>query len=108
MSDYIGAPPATKIIPVTKGCDKSFTVQRTDADGDPVNFDSGTTVYMWIDINRANPTKVDATVTGSTAAFTISDTICDQVRSGTAWRAVIDVGDLEIPLLVGRFERHDG
>lgn len=108
MSEYIGAPPAQKVIPVTKGCDRAFTVQRTNPTGTPVNFDAGTTVYMWIDIDRANPTKVDAVVSGSTAAFTISDTICDQVRSGTAWRAVIDLGDLEVPLLVGRFERHDG
>ena len=108
MSEYLGAPPAVKTIPVTKGCDRAFTVQRTNSSGSPVNFDAGTTVYMWIDIDRANPTKVDAVVSGSTAAFTISDTICDQVRSGTAWRAVIDLGDLEVPLLVGRFERHDG
>ena len=108
MTDYIGAPPQEKLIPVTRGCDRAFTVQRTNAQGQAQNFDAGTTVYMWIDINKAAPTKVNAVVSGATAAFTISDTICDQVKTGTRWRAVLDLGDLEIPLLVGKFERHDG
>ena len=106
MSGYIGAPPITKKIPVTKGCDFSFTIQRIDADGDPVNFDVGTTVYVWVDLDPA--VKVNAVVSGSTAAVTIPDAVCDQVRNSTRWRAVIDQGDLEVPLLVGRFERNDG
>lgn len=108
MTDYIGQPPAEKLIPVTRGCDRSFTIQRTDAQGQPLNFDAGNTVYLWIDINKAAPTKVDAVISGANAAITISDTICDQVKTGTRWRAVLDQGALEIPLLVGRFERHDG
>lgn len=108
MTDYIGAPPAEKLIPVTRGCDRSFTIQRTNAQGQPVNFDAGNTVYLWIDIDRTNPTKVDAVVSGSNAAITIPDSVCDAVRTGTRFRAVLDQGDLEIPLLVGRFERHDG
>lgn len=106
MSGYIGAPPITKKIPVTKGCDFSFTIQRIDADGDPVNFAPGTTVYVWVDLDPA--VKVNAVVSGSTAAVTIPDAVCDQVRNSTRWRAVIDQGDLEAPLLVGRFERNDG
>jgi len=106
VSDYIGAPPATRKIPVTKGCDFSFTIQRTDAEGQPADFDAGTTVYVWVDIDP--PVKVDAVVSGSTAAVTISDSVCDLVKNSTRWRAVLDKGDLEIPLLVGRFERNDG
>lgn len=106
MSEYIGAPPAEKVIPVTKGCDRSFTLQRVDPEGEPISFDSGSTVYMWIDLSV--PVKVDATVVGSTASLTISDAVCDQVTKGTRWRVVLDQGELEIPLLVGRFERHDG
>lgn len=106
MSGYIGAPPITKKIPVTKGCDFSFTIQRIDADGDPINFDAGTAVYVWVDLDPA--VKVNAVVSGSTAAVTIPDAVCDQVRNSTRWRAVIDQGDLEVPLLVGRFERNDG
>lgn len=106
MTNYIGAPPAAKKIPVTKGCDFSFTIQRVDVDGDPTNFDVGTTVYVWVDLDP--PVKVNAVVSGSTAAVTISDAVCDQVKNSTRWRAVIDKGDLEVPLLVGRFERNDG
>lgn len=108
MTDYITPPPQTATIPVTRGCDRSFTLQRTDTAGDPQDFNAGTTVYLWVDIDKAEPTKVEAVVSGSTAAFTIPDTVCDQVKTGTRWRAVLDQGDLEIPLLVGRFERHDG
>lgn len=108
MTDYIGSPPAEKLIPVTRGCDRAFTIQRTNAQGQATNFDNGTQVYMWVDIDKTNPTKVNAVVSGSTAAFTISDTVCDAVRTGTRWRVILDVGDLEIPLLVGKFERHDG
>ena len=104
---YIGQPPAERIIPVTKGCDRLFTIQRIQDDV-PTNFDAGSTVYMWVDIDRSSPTKVDATVSGSTAAFAIQSTVLDQVRNSTKWRIVLDLGATEIPLLVGRFERHDG
>lgn len=108
-SNYIGTPPETKIIPVTRGCDKSFTIQRIDVDGDPIDFDTGTSVYMWIDIQRSDPTRVDAVVSGAIAAFTLQSTVCDLVRDGVSWRVVLDLGqDVELPLLVGKFERHDG
>lgn len=106
--DYIGNPPQEKLIPVTRGCDRLFTIQRLDTDGDPQNFEAGSTVYMWVDVDKTAPTKVDATVSGSQAAFAIQSTVLDLVRTGTRWRIVLDVGNTEIPLLVGRFERHDG
>lgn len=106
MSDYLAPPPVSKIISVTKGCDRSFSLQRVGTDGQPISFDSGSTVYLWVDI--ASPVKVNATVTGSVAAFTIPDNVCDQVKNSTRFRAVLDLGDLEIPMMVGRFERHDG
>lgn len=105
---YIGAPPQERIIPVTRGCDRLFTLQRRDSEGDPQNFEAGSQVYMWIDIDRSAPTKVDAVVSGSTAAFAIQSDVLDQVRSSTRFRVVLDVGTTEIPLLVGKFERHDG
>lgn len=108
MSDYISPPPSEKLIPVTRGCDRSFSLQRVDTNGSAVNYAAGTTVYMWIDIDKTNPTKVDATVSGATAAFTIPSTVADLVKTGTKWRAVLDLGELEVPLLVGKFERHDG
>ena len=108
MAEYVAAPPIERLLPVTKGCDRAFTVQRVDTDGDPVNYQAGTTVYMWIDIDRDNPTKVDAVVNGPNALLTIESTVADQVRTGTRWRVVVDYGSLELPLIVGRFERRDG
>ena len=108
VTDYVIPPPVEKVLPVTRGCDRAFTVKRVDDSGNAVNFSAGTTVYMWVDIDAANPTKVNATVSGANAAFVIDSVVCDQVRNGTRWRAVLDQGDLETPLLVGRFERRDG
>ena len=108
MTDYLAPPPIEKVIPVTKGCDRSFTLQRVNSSGTPVNFGAGVTVYLKIDIDKTAPTTVNATVSGSTASITIPDTVCDQVKNGTRWRAILDQGDLETALLVGTFERHDG
>lgn len=107
-ANYICAPPAERVIPVTLGCDRAFTVQRVSSSGAAVNFDAGSQVYMWVDVDKAAPTKVDATVSGSTAAFALQSTVLDLVRSSTRWRIVLDVGELEVPLLVGKFERYDG
>jgi hypothetical protein len=107
VTDYLSPPPLEKVIPVTRGCDRSFTLQRVNTSNTPVNF-GNVTVYLKIDIDKAAPTTVNAVVSGSTAAFTIPDSVCDQVKTGTRWRAILDQGDLETPLLVGTFERHDG
>lgn len=95
-------------MPVTRGCDKLFTLERRDADGVPQDYESGSEVYMWVDVDRDDPTRVDAVVSGSQAAFAIQSELLDQVRNGMRWRIVLDVGSVEIPLLVGRFERRDG
>jgi hypothetical protein len=108
VSDYICAPPAERVIPVTRGCDRSFTIQRLNSGGTAVNFDAGSSVYMWIDVDRVAPTKVDAAVSGSNAAFTLDYTLCDLVKTGTRWRVVLKIGSSELPLLVGKFERYDG
>lgn len=107
MTDYLIAPPDEKVIPITRGADRAFTIRRVDSDGDPVSFGSAT-VYCFIDVDSANPTKVDATVTGSEAAFVLPSTVLDLVRNRARWRIIWDQGDLETPLLVGRFERRDG
>lgn len=107
MTDYLTPPPAEAVIPATRGCDRRFSVQRVQA-GSPTPFDAGTQVYIWIDIDKTAPTRVDAVVAGSVAAFTLPSTVLDLVRTGTRWRIVHDVGDAETALLVGRFERHDG
>lgn len=107
-ANYICAPPAERVIPVTKGCDRAFTIQRVSSTGAAVNFDAGSQVYMWLDVDKAAPTKVDAVVSGSMAAFALQSTVLDLVKGSTRWRIVLDVGELEVPLLVGKFERHDG
>jgi hypothetical protein len=108
MADYICAPPVERLIPVSRGCDRSFSIQRLNSGGSAVNFDSGSTVYMWIDIDRSNPTKVDASISNAIASFVLDYSVCDLVKTGTRFRIVLDLGSQEIPLVVGKFERHDG
>lgn len=105
---YLVQPPQEMIIPVTRDCDRAFTIQRVDSNNAPVNFGAGVTVYMYIDIDNSAPTKVDAVVSGSEAAFVLDSTVCDLVKSRTRWRIVLDQGSLETPLLVGKFIRNDG
>lgn len=105
---YVVDPPTEMTIPVTKNCDRAFTLQRVDTDNDPVNFGAGVTVYMYVDIDPADPEKVDAVIDGSQAAFTLESELCDQIKHRTRWRIVLDQGSLETPLLVGRFVRRDG
>jgi len=107
-ANYICAPPVEKVIPVTRGCDRAFTVQRVSSSGAAVAFDAGAQVYMWVDVDKAAPTKVNAVVSGSMASFAIQSTVLDLVKDSTRWRIVLDVGELEVPLLVGKFERYDG
>lgn len=104
---YIGQPPIERVIPVTRGCDRRFTVQRTQ-DDEPTAFDAGSEVYMWVDIDKAAPTRVDAVVDGTDALFALESELLDQVRNTTRFRIVLDVDTFEIPLVIGRFERHDG
>jgi hypothetical protein len=106
-SPYLTPPAAQYIIPVTLGAGTAFTLQRVDGSGNPLNYDVGTTVTMALDIPTA-PTTQPATVSGSSAAFQISNTVLDLVKTGTRWRVVMNADGLEIPLIVGRFERHDG
>lgn len=107
MSDYVVSPPVEKKIPVTRGCDRSFTMRRVDENGDSVSFAEGMSVYMWVDLDPDDPLKVDAVIDGAEAAFVLDSELCDQVKN-TRWRIVLDQGDLETPVLIGRFERHDG
>jgi hypothetical protein len=104
--NYLGKPPKKWIIPVTLGCDRSFTVRKRDALGQLVNWNAQ--VYIDISINKASPTRVFAVVDGGLATFTIQSTVCDLTKQGTQWRIVMAVNGFETPLAVGTFERHDG
>ena len=101
-----GEPPLSGKIFVSRGCDRAFTIARRDTEGDPTDYPDGAAVYILID--AATPTKVDAVVSGANAAFHIQSAVLDTVTNSTKWRAVLALGDNEIPLLTGRFERHDG
>lgn len=110
MVVYVGGdPPAEYPISVTKGFDKKFTLRRHDENGDPVNWDA--TVFIDIDIDRSNPTRVQATVTDDMAVFRIESLTCDSTKNNMAWRIGIsqpETPTLETPLMVGYFERKDG
>jgi hypothetical protein len=83
-----------------------FTVERVDADNNPVNWSA--TVQIAIDINKTSPTVVDAVVTGNQAAVTIPSTVCDQVKNATNWRLTMTAAGVTTALAVGGFERDDG
>lgn len=109
MPDYLIPAAESRIIPVTRGADVAFTVQRTNTDGDPVNYDAGAQVYIQVDVpDKTNPTKVQATVGGSTAAIRMDYTLCDTLKASNRWQVIMKVGSAETALLVGRFERNDG
>ena len=109
MTNYITAKLPNRILTVVKGTDRLFSIRRRDpSSGDPVDWDAD--VFVDIDINKASPTRVEATVVDDVATVRIESTVCDQVKTGTPWRAVMSSGDpsLETAILVGTFERNDG
>jgi hypothetical protein len=107
---YIGAPPQQFTIPVTLGADVEFTVNRVDTSNNPVSWSAA--VFMAIDIDRANPTTVNATVTGNQAVLLLHSSVCDEVKNTTRWRLYMQTGTapdtLTLPIAVGNFERDDG
>lgn len=109
MVDYIGDELPPKVIRVTKGADRRFTIRRLDVDDNPVDWDAD--VYLSIDIDKASPTRVDAEVTANLAVVRIEQTVCNQVKDSTTWQAIMSeagVPTLETPLMVGFFDRQDG
>jgi hypothetical protein len=68
---YIGNPPAKFIIPVTIGTDREFTLNRNDGTPQKAPVDWAATVSMAIDIDKASPTVIPATVTGNQAVIVI-------------------------------------
>ncbi|MDD7812632.1 hypothetical protein PP713_08695 [Mycobacterium sp. CSUR Q5927] len=111
MTGYIGLPPQSRIIPVTKGTDVSFTLRRRDADGNLVDWDAE--VFVNVDL-KDGPRRVDAEVSGADAVVRIESEIANLVSLGhtvTTWQAVVSIPgnpSLEKPLCVGSFERFDG
>src|SRR5215471_4586936 len=96
----IGTPPPMKEIPVTKGCDFTFTVALTDpVTNQPVDYTG--TVRMEIDLPTGE-TSIDATLDANTATIALPADICDSVYTTTTWRVVNSVADnLTRPLVIG-------
>lgn len=111
MGDYVVPPvSAGRVIAVTRGMDCTFTLRHKDkTSGEPIDWNAA--VFCLIDIDKKQPLRVDAVVSGADAAFRLESGVADLVRQGTAWRAGISTpGDpsLEKAIVVGYFERNDG
>lgn len=111
MADYINAKLPSRVIVVTKGCDRVISIRRRDALGDPVDWGAGVGVYIDIDVSRSESFQVAGSIDGSLAEIRMESSVLDGVKTGTAWRVVMsEPGDptLETAVLVGTFERNDG
>lgn len=109
MTDYIGDELPPKVIRVTKGADRMFTIRRRDVDNNPVDWDAA--VYLSIDIDKNAPTQIPAVVTNELAVVRIEQTVVAQVTNRTTWQAIMSEAGaptLETPLMVGTFLRQDG
>lgn len=105
MTNYTNPVPPFRVIPVTKGCDSAFSVRRTDGNGAPVDWDSA--IKLSVDVDKTAPTVIDCPVTGPLVSVVIPKAVADLVKGSTTWQLVRD-DDLDTPLMVGNFERHDG
>ena len=104
---YLIDPPKSYVLPVTLECDRVIIVRRKDSEGEPLNW--GTiTVHMAIDIDKDDPTVVDANITDDEAELHIEESVCDLIKKGTRWRIWSDDSGVRTPLLVGKIERSDG
>ena len=107
MIEAVVQPPAETRIPITAGCGRAFTIEYRDtATAQRVNWPDGSAVLMHID--AAEPITVAAQLHSYNAAIALDAAVCDELRSNTRYRIVLDTGGLEIPLMVGRFVRFDG
>lgn len=112
MPEYITPKLPNRIIPVTKECDRIITIRRRDPDtAAPVDWGVDVEVYIKIDIDRANPTRVTGVVDASVATIRIESSVLDSVKNGTTWRVIMSqpgVPRLETAVMIGVFERNDG
>lgn len=109
MAEYLTPKLTNRIIPLTRDCDRVFSVNRKDDEGDPVDWDAE--IYMLIDIDKSDPTQVDGVVVDNAATIKIESDVANSCKTGTTWRVVMQVDSdptTETALLVGTFERNDG
>lgn len=112
MADYINPKIPSRVIVVTKDCDRTLTVRRRDkVTGEPVDWDAGAEVFIDVDVSRASKVRVNAGVDGSLATMRMESTLLNSVKNGATWRVILSQpGDprYETPIMVGVFERNDG
>ena len=110
MPDYIYSRLPNRVIAVTRGSDRVFSVRRVDpVSGDSVDWDAE--VFCLVDVDRSDPTRVDGVVVGDVATIKLESELLDQVRNGTTWRVLMSQAgspSVETAVLVGSFERNDG
>ena len=108
-ANYIASKLPNRILPLTKGTDRVFTINRLDSNGNAQDWNCD--VFLDIDIDKTAPTRVAATVVDNVASVRIESPVGDLCKNTTTWRAVMSVAGsptLETALLVGVFERNDG
>lgn len=112
MAEYLNAKLPSRIIVITKECDRTLSIRRRDpVTGDPVDWGVDTEVYIKIDIDRNNSTRISGVVDGSLATIRMESTILDLVKPGVTWRVIMSqpgVPRYESAIMVGVFERNDG
>lgn len=111
MIEYIGTPPVSRVIPVTKNTDRRLRFTRYDKAGEGrVEVPWEGTISVEIDIDPDTPEVIDADIDGADAVVIIDKAVANQVvTKKTKWRAILVQGaEYETPIAVGTFERHDG
>lgn len=110
MPEYVNAKLPSRVIAITRGSDRVFSVRRRDpVSGDPVAW--GAEVYILVDVSRSVTERVDAVVDGAVATIRMQSDLLDEVRSGSTWRVVMSQPgspSVETAVMVGVFERNDG
>jgi hypothetical protein len=111
MPTYLVNPPSQFVIPVTRGADLQFMVNRVDSNNNPVNWNAA--VFIAVDAPDPNfPTTVQAAVNGNQAIILLPMSLNDEVNVRTKWRMYMQIpngaGTLTSPVAVGHFERDDG
>lgn len=105
-TNYWSKPPKVWLISVTRGCDRVLTIRRRDAAGELVDWDAD--LFIDVDVDRSDPTRVEADVDGAEATFVLQSDLCDVVKNTTKWRVFMSRDGIETPLAVGTFGRSDG
>lgn len=107
MADFLKKA-LVRTFPLWLGQDTTFTVNRVDSQGDPLDYDDGTelkVVFFDLDIDDI---ESDAVISGSAATFTIKYTDVVDVPTGGPWRMEVSVNGIDKAPVIGKVVRTDG